>query len=63
MNSYQKLKKKNKDLLSDIAVLVQDNNFMATQELIAKYRMMFGMAEQVLFGSRNIEFKKRLCNK
>jgi hypothetical protein len=54
MNSYKKLKKKNQELLMDMRVLVEDNNYMAIQRITALYRAMFGMADHVMYGSHNI---------
>jgi len=54
MNSYKKLKKKNQELLMDIRVLVENNNYMAIQRITALYRAMFGMADHVMYGRHNV---------
>ena len=54
--SYQKLKDKNKDLMSDIRSLVhRDTPFMEKSLVSNRYIILFDMEDQIWFGSPSIK--------
>ena len=52
MNSYQKLKKKNQELINDIIVLVEDGHgVLARSEVTMRWRMRLACEKSIMYGT------------
>lgn len=55
LSSYQKLKKKNQELLEDIRVLVGLGNTIAEEMVKTKYRLRYDLENNLMYGCRNLD--------
>ena len=51
MSSYQKLKKKNKELLDELFTIAKDKNSIEAQTIINKYKMHMAMEYALWYGN------------
>ena len=59
MTSYQKLKKKNKELLDELLIIAKDKNSIESQTIINRYKMHMAMEYALWYGDM---YEKQVTN-